>query len=112
MDVRACIRCWRRPTERGTGLIRYRYANPNQRRRFLDLDRREPAAFAVSNESLLSSTTLALAAFDPDHYSGYNPKTEQYNYKLLGEQEMLACVHAKNSPEVTCPSDARLVGLS
>ena len=89
---------------RGTGLIRYRYANPNQGD---DSWTWTPGARRVRrlNESLLSDNT-GTGSFDPDHYSGYNPKTEQYNYKLLGEQQMLACVHAKNSPEVTCPYDA------
>ncbi|MFZ1887746.1 MAG: DUF1329 domain-containing protein [Candidatus Binataceae bacterium] len=90
--------------ERGTGLIRYRYANPNQGD---DSWTWTPGTRRVRrlNESLLSDNT-GTGSFDPDHYSGYNPKTEQYKYKLLGEQEMLACVHAKNSPEVTCPYDA------
>ncbi|MFZ0657843.1 MAG: DUF1329 domain-containing protein [Candidatus Binataceae bacterium] len=89
---------------RGTGLIRYRYANPEQGD---DSWTWTPGARRVRrlNESLLSDNT-GTGSFDPDHYSGYNPKTEQYNYKLLGEQQMLACVHAKNSPEVTCPYDA------
>jgi hypothetical protein len=90
--------------ERGTGLIRYRYANPDQGD---DSWTWNPGVRRVRrlNESILSDNT-GVGSFDPDHYSGYNPKTEQYNYKLLGEQEMLACVHAKNSPEITCPYDA------
>jgi hypothetical protein len=90
--------------ERGTGLIRYRYANPDQGD---DSWTWTTGARRVRrlNESLLSDNT-GTGSFDPDHYSGYNPKTEQYNYKLLAEQQMLACVHAKNSPEVTCPYDA------
>jgi hypothetical protein len=88
---------------RGVGIIRYRYQDPMRgddswtwqagSRRVRRLD-----------ESILSSNT-GTETFDPDHYSGYNPKTEQYNYKFLGEKNMLACVHAKHSPEVTCPTD-------
>ena len=44
-------------------------------------------------------------AWDPDHYSGFNPKTEEYNYKFLGEKNLLACVNAAHSPEVQCPTD-------
>ncbi len=44
-------------------------------------------------------------AWDPDHYSGFNPKTEQYTYKFLGEKNMLGCVHADHSPEVRCQTD-------
>ena len=54
-----------------------------------------------------SSTTPAdLAhAWDPDHYSGFNPKTEEYNYKFLGEKNMLAASMPTHSPELRCPTD-------
>jgi hypothetical protein len=89
---------------RGVGIIRYRYADPN---RGDDSWTWQAGSRRVRrlNESILSSNT-GTETFDPDHYSGYNPKTEQYSYRFLGEKEMLACVHAKHSPEVTCPYDA------
>ena len=88
---------------RGYGLIRYRYAAAN---RGDDSWIWVPGARRVrrTNEAFLSTATDA-QTFDPDHYSGFNPKTEQYNYKFLGEKQMLACVHAVHSPEVTCPYD-------
>jgi Protein of unknown function (DUF1329) len=88
---------------RGQGLIRYRYGDEN---RGDDTWTWEPGTRRVRrlNEALNSSATGA-ATFDPDHYSGFNPKTEQYNYKFLGEKELLACVHAKHVPELTCPYD-------
>ncbi len=88
---------------RGTGLIRWRYADPNKGDDSWDWN---PGSRRVRrlDESILSSATGA-QSYDPDHYSGFNPKTEQYNYKLLGEKEMLASVHAKHSPEVTCAFD-------
>jgi hypothetical protein len=88
---------------RGTSLLRYRYADPGHgddtwtwqtgSRRLRRL-----------NEALNSSATGA-QTFDPDHYSGFNPKTEEYNYKFLGEKEMLATVDAEHSPEQRCPTD-------
>jgi hypothetical protein len=88
---------------RGTGLIRYRYADPN---RSDDGWNWTPGTRRVHrvNESILSSATGA-QSFDPDHYSGFNPKTEQYNYKFLGDKQMLATMHAQQSPETTCPYD-------
>jgi hypothetical protein len=93
---------------RGTGFIRWRYADP----------RKGDDSWSVSagsrrvrrvDESILSSSTTAggtsAHAWDPDHYSGFNPKTEQYNYKFLGEKNMLATIHALHSPEVRCPTD-------
>jgi hypothetical protein len=88
---------------RGTGLIRYRYADPNRGDDSWDWT---PGSRRVRrlNEAILSSATGA-QSYDPDHYSGFNPKTEEYNYKFLGEKQMLASVHAVHSPEVTCPYD-------
>jgi hypothetical protein len=42
---------------------------------------------------------------DPDSYFGFSAKIEDYNYRFLGEREMLASVHAVHSPEVQCPDD-------
>ena len=40
-----------------------------------------------------------------DHYSGFNPKTEQYYYKFLGERNMLGTITRIHSPESRCPTD-------
>jgi uncharacterized protein DUF1329 len=42
---------------------------------------------------------------DPDSYFGFSAKIEDFNYRFLGEKEMLASVHADHSPEVQCPYD-------
>ncbi len=88
---------------RGNGIIRYRYMDPKRGDDSWDW---QPGTRRVRrlNEAILSSATNA-STFDPDHYSGFNPKTEQYNYKFLGDKQMLASVHAVHSPENTCPSD-------
>ncbi|HUY26796.1 MAG TPA: DUF1329 domain-containing protein [Candidatus Binataceae bacterium] len=46
-----------------------------------------------------------LTTFDPDHYSGFSAKVEEYNYKCLGQKTMLASVNAFHSPEITCQTD-------
>ena len=88
---------------RGQGIIRFRYADPKRGDDSWDWN---PGSRRVRrlNESILSTATGA-QTFDPDHYSGFNPKTEQYDYKFLGENEMLASVHAAHSPEMTCATD-------
>ncbi len=88
---------------RGTSLLRYRYGAEDHgddtwtwttgARRLRRL-----------NEAINSSAT-GTQTWDPDHYSGFNPKTEQYNYKFLGEKEMLATVDAEHSPEIRCATD-------
>ena len=88
---------------RGQGIIRYRYMEPKRGDDSWDW---QPGTRRVRrlNEAILSSATNA-STFDPDHYSGFNPKTEQYNYKFLGDKQMLASVHAVHSPENTCAYD-------
>jgi hypothetical protein len=88
---------------RGLGFIRYRYADPN---RGDDSWEWLPGSRRIRrlNESIMSSRTGA-QAWDPDHYSGFNPKTEWYDYKMVGEKNMLACAHAEHSPEVRCATD-------
>ncbi|MGO9452261.1 MAG: DUF1329 domain-containing protein [Candidatus Binataceae bacterium] len=88
---------------RGTGIIRYRYADPNRGDDSWDWN---PGSRRVRrlNEAILSTATGA-QTFDPDHYSGFNPKTEQYDYKFLGEKDLLGSVHAAHSPELTCATD-------
>jgi len=92
----------------GNGFIRWRYADPKRGDDTWSLDGGSRRVRRV-NESILSSSTTtngtSAHAWDPDHYSGFNPKTEQYNYKFMGERNMLACVHAEHSPEVRCSTD-------
>ena len=93
---------------RGSGLIRWRYAKPS---RGDDIWQIAAGSRRVRrlDESIMSSssTTNGSAAhtWDPDHYSGFNPKTEQYFYKFLGEKNMLGSIHAVHSPEISCPTD-------
>jgi hypothetical protein len=42
---------------------------------------------------------------DPDSAFGFAAKPADYNYRLLGERQMLASVDAANSPEVPCARD-------
>ncbi|HUA35853.1 MAG TPA: DUF1329 domain-containing protein [Candidatus Binataceae bacterium] len=93
---------------RGTGFIRWRYADPKRGDDTWSLSAGSRRLRRV-DESILSSSTTAggtsAHSWDPDHYSGFNPKTEQYNYKFLGEKNMLATIHAVHSPEQRCPTD-------
>ncbi len=92
---------------RGTGFIRWRYANPNEGDAIWSLDSGSRRIRRINESLMSSSTTSGTAAhtWDPDHYSGFNPKTEEYNYKFLGEKNMLGCAHAAHSPEIRCQTD-------
>jgi len=93
---------------RGTGFIRWRYANPKEGDAIWSLGAGSRRIRRV-DESIMSSSTTAggtsAHAWDPDHYSGFNPKTEEYNYKFLGEKNMLGTIHAIHSPEQRCATD-------
>ncbi len=99
---------------RGAGFIRYRYANP---KRADDVWSWSPGARRVRrlNDSMMTDAVTGsglpgagggnIVVFDPDHYSGFNAKVEDYNYRYLGDKQMLGCLHAIHSPEVTCATD-------
>ncbi len=89
--------------DRGSGGMRYRYWDPNRGDdawAFLSGTRRVRRV----NEAILSASP-GLSTWDPDHSGGFNAKPQEYDYKFLGEREMLACVHARNSPAHPCPTD-------
>jgi hypothetical protein len=93
---------------RGTGFIRWRYADPKKGDDTWSLGAGARRVRRVDESILSSSTTsggTSAHAWDPDHYSGFNPKTEQYDYKFLGEKNMLGVVHAEHSPELRCATD-------
>jgi hypothetical protein len=87
----------------GTGFIRWRYADPNRGDDDWSLGGGSRRVRRL-NESIMSDQTGA-QEWNPDHYSGFNAKTEFYDYKFLGEKNLLACAHAVHSPEVRCPTD-------
>jgi hypothetical protein len=92
---------------RGAGFIRWRYAAANRPDDTWSIGAGSRRVRRLDESILSSSAASGTAAFswDPDHYSGFNAKTEEYEYKMLGEKNMLATVHAEHSPEVRCATD-------
>ena len=108
---------------RGYGMIRFRHHRSHDRRQHLGLQsadappapavaanpvrcaRRAAGIFRILVRRSSSGTPAVVTTIDPDSYFGFSAKIEDYNYKYLGEKSMLASVHAKNSPEVPCPTD-------
>jgi hypothetical protein len=92
---------------RGAGFIRWRYAAATRPDDTWSIGAGSRRVRRLDESILSSSAASGTAAFswDPDHYSGFNAKTEEYNYKMLGEKNMLATVHAEHSPEVRCATD-------
>jgi len=93
--------------DRGGGFIRYRYENPKKGDDIWDWNAGVRRVRRL-NESLMGDAVNGggnPTNFDPDHYSGFNAKIEEYNYKFLGQKSMLASVNAVHSPEITCQTD-------
>jgi hypothetical protein len=97
----------------GFGMVRERYKDPdvddnvwffNPSARKARRVRAEELSDAVIPGGKNSSNTYA-NNLDPDSYFGFSAKIENYNYKLLGIKNMLACVHAKNTPAKLCQFD-------
>jgi hypothetical protein len=89
--------------DRGSGGLRYRYWDANHADdawAFLAGTRR----IRRVNEVILSASP-GLSTWDPDHAGGFSAKPQEYNFKFLGERNMLGSAHAKNSPAHPCPSD-------
>jgi hypothetical protein len=93
---------------RGSGFIRWRYADPKRGDDIWSLAAGTRRLRRL-NESILSSSVTtngsSAHAWDPDHYSGFNAKPEEYLYKFLGEKDMLGTLHAIHSPEIQCETD-------
>jgi hypothetical protein len=99
---------------RGAGFIRYRYANPHKSDDIWSWNTGDRRLRRL-NEGIMSDAVTGgglpgtgggnIVVFDPDHYSGFNAKVEEYNYRFLGEKNMLGVVHAAHSPEITCMTD-------
>ena len=89
--------------ERGGGGLRFRYWDPM---RADDAWAYLPSVRRVRrvNEVVMSSSP-GLSTWDPDHAGGFAAKLQEYDYKFVGEREMLAVANAANSPEHPCPSD-------
>jgi len=88
---------------RGIGGLRLRFADPNKPDAFWGW---VPGARRIRrfNDAFESMSTFPFP-WNPDHYSGFVAKPEQYNYKFLGERNMLAPMHAAHSPEAPCGTD-------
>ena len=88
---------------RGTGLIKFRYADPNIEDASWTWT---PGARRVRrlNYAILDSATGA-QAYDPNHYEGFSGKNENYDWKMLGEKNMLGAINIAKVPDVRCPTD-------
>ena len=89
--------------DRGRGFVRYRYANPAKSD---DVWWWMPGQRKLRrvNDAFLG-TAAGTITWGPDNFQGFAAKNENYNWRFLGEKNMLACVEAANVPEVTCKTD-------
>jgi Protein of unknown function (DUF1329) len=90
-------------SDRGTGLIKFRYANPTKQDASWTWS---PGSRRVRrlNYAILD-TASGPQAYDPNHYEGFSGKNENYNWKFLGEKNMLAAINVSRVPDIRCPTD-------
>jgi Protein of unknown function (DUF1329) len=90
-------------TSRGNGIIKFRYAAPNRED---DSWTWEPGSRRLRRlDYAILDSAAGAQAYDPNHYEGFSGKNEDYNWKFLGEKEMLAAINVANVPDPRCPTD-------
>jgi Protein of unknown function (DUF1329) len=88
---------------RGTGLIKYRYADPTKQDAAWTWT---PGARRVRRlDYAILDTASGAQAYDPNHYEGFSGKNENYDWKFLGEKNMLAAINVEHVPDPRCPTD-------
>lgn len=106
------------PSElRGIGFLRYRHLDPaleddvwlydpntRRTRRISSSGLSDTIEGGSQSDSSIGGTSYANTV-DPDSYFGFAAKIEDFDYKLLGVKEMLACVEAEDSPAHACNTD-------
>jgi hypothetical protein len=113
---------------RGFGMVRYRHIDPNVEDNTWVFSPQSRRLRRESPETLTDAITMLpgfsggagggyggggpsgggspfVSTIDPDSYFGFAAKVEDFTYKFLGDKNMLASVHAKNSPSQNCPTD-------
>jgi uncharacterized protein DUF1329 len=90
---------------RGGGVIRYRYANPKKGD---DSWTWLPGPHRLRRISEVLNTTSQDAgpeSYSPDDFECFSGKTENYNWRYLGEKEMLASINDPEEPSPRCMTD-------
>jgi hypothetical protein len=95
---------WLSPAQlRGSGIIGYRYGDPH---RGDDSWSYNPAVRRVRRlDDAIRGDATGTLQFNQDDAEGYNPKIEDYNYRFLGEKNMLGALHVAQDPGNVCPTD-------
>jgi len=110
------------PEMRGAGIIMQGYAIPGfedavweyspfsrKLRRLSAVSLSDSFGISKTGGSVQAGNNAGAATYastlDPNSMFGFAAKIQDFNYRLLGEQQMLASVEARNSPAKPCASD-------
>lgn len=90
--------------KRGTGFLRFRYADPN---RGDDSWYWRPGERRLRrvNEAILGSPQ-GVDQFYPDTFQGFSAKVENYDWRFLGEKTLLGAINIEHVPATPCRNDA------
>ena len=110
------------PEMRGAGIIMQGYAIPGfedavweyspfsrKLRRLSAVSLSDSFGISKTGGSVQAGNNAGAATYastlDPNSMFGFAAKIQDFNYRLLGEQQTLASVEARNSPAMPCASD-------
>ena len=90
-------------SDRGTGEVKARYADPLRED---DIWTWTPGTRRLRRLNYaINDSASGPQAYNPNHWEGWSGKPEDYNFRFLGEKNMLAAINIGVSPDPRCPTD-------
>jgi len=89
----------------GSGFLRYRYADPNRADDSWTYNPQSRRLRRLNDTLMSTAQDSGPESYSPDDFECFSGKNENYDWKYLGERQMLGAINDPNSPPVTCPTD-------
>jgi hypothetical protein len=89
----------------GSGFLRYRYANPNRADDSWSYNPQSRRMRRLNDTLMSTAQDAGPESYSPDDFECFAGKNENYNWKFLGEKDLLGAINDPHSPPPTCPTD-------
>jgi hypothetical protein len=89
----------------GSGFLRYRYADPNRADDSWTYNQQSRRMRRLNDTLMSTAQDAGPESYSPDDFECFSGKNENYDWKYLGERQMLGAINDPNSPPLTCPTD-------
>ena len=89
----------------GSGFLRYRYADPNRADDSWSYNPQSRRMRRLNDTLMSTAQDAGPESYSPDDFECFAGKNENYNWKYLGERQMLGAINDPQSPPPTCPTD-------